>query len=67
MTCPIKIFLPEPAMLGKDMEFQSSAITFTVKRLLASGGKLREGVTVVSEAGYDCKSKKHSCVFWPGL
>lgn len=34
MISPIKMFTPEPAMLGKDMEFQSSAITFTVKGYL---------------------------------
>lgn len=64
MTSPIKMFFP---ILGKDMEFQNSGITLTIKRLPAPGDKLREGVTVVSEAGCDCKSKKHSCVFWPGL
>lgn len=45
-------------MLGKDTEFQRSAITLTIKRLPAPGGKLREGMTVVTDAGCDCKSKK---------
>lgn len=58
MTSPIKMFFPEPAMLGKDMEFQSSAINLTIKRLPVPGGKSGEGVTVVTEAGCDCKSKK---------
>lgn len=67
MTSPIKMFFPEPATLGKDMEFQSSAVNLAIKRLPAPGGKWREGITVVTEAGCDCKPKKYSCVFWPGL
>lgn len=67
MTSPIKMFFPEPAMLGKDMEFQSSAINLTIKRLPVPGGKSGEGVTVVTEAGRDCKHKKYSWVVWPGL